>query len=330
MLARWRHPAALMWRGWPDRENADSSATPLRPTENPLSYADSSMKPAVRLLLRLYERASGIDRVEPIYRAWRSSLNVQPGGALNRLMAACGVTLDLLGTSWPPVALRDRPLVIIANHPFGILDGVAALALAEQLGRPFKIMINADLLRVPEVQHYALPIDFSGTPQARRVNLASGTEAIARLQAGESIVIFPAGGIATASVPWGKAADLPWKSFVAKLVHRARADVVPIYFPGQNSGWFHVASQISMFWRLSLVVPEALRRLGRQIEVRIGPVIVYEEMAGMTDRHALTAMLRRRALALAPEAVAPDREGRIRAWERVQRRYRRRAGTLAS
>jgi putative hemolysin len=111
----------------------------------------------------------------------------------------------------------------------------------------------------------------------------------------------------------GRAGDLPWKTFVAKLVHKARADVVPLYFPGQNSWWFHAASQVSMFLRLSLILPEALRRIGQDIEVRVGEVIPYEQMAGITDRGELTAMLRRRVFALCPDVMRADRVGRIRA-----------------
>ncbi len=283
------------------------------------------MTPGKRLFLRLVERSSRIDRASRRYQAWRSGFAAYQGDAMNRLLAACDIKLDLHGAAWPPPGLRDRPLLIIANHPFGVPDGVAALALAEQLGRPVKILMNADLMRIPEMVRFSLPIDFSETREAQKINAASGSEAIAHLKSGGTIIIFPSGGIATAEWPLGRAGDLPWKTFVAKLVHRAQADVLPLFFPGQNSFWFHTASQVSMFWRLSLVLPEALRRMGRDIEVRVGSIIPYDEMAGITNRTDLTAMLRRRVFALCPGDASADHIGRIRAMKpaRAQSKHQR-------
>jgi putative hemolysin len=267
-----------------------------------------------KLLLNLVERSHGIERARRRYHAWRSGFDLYRGDAMNRLLAACDIKLDIRGEAWPPPCLPGRPLLMIANHPFGVPDGVAALALAEQIGRPVKILIHSDLLRIPEIEPFALPIDFSETRAALQINAASGREAIARLKNGETIMIFPAGGIATADWPLGRrAGDLPWKTFVAKLVHKARADVVPLYFSGQNSWIFQAASQVSMFLRTSLIMPEALRCIGRAIEVRVGETIPYEHMCGITDRTELTALLRRRVFALCPHEMSADRVGRIRA-----------------
>jgi putative hemolysin len=285
----------------------------LKRPDNPLSYAHADMPGGKQLLLRLVERSHGIEQASRRYQAWQSGFALYEGDAMNRLLALCDIKLDLHGEPWPPARLPDRPLVIVANHPFGVPDGVAALALAEQLGRPARILINSDLLRIPEMARFSLPIDFSATREALRINAASGSEAIARLKAGETIVIFPSGGIATAGWPFCRAGDLPWKTFVAKLVHKAQADVVPLFFSGQNSWMFHAASRVSMFLRQSLILPEALRRMGRDIEVQVGAIIPYEQMAGIADRNELTAMLRRRVFALCPDEMSVDRVGRIRA-----------------
>jgi len=287
----------------------------LKRPENPLTYVRADMPRGKRLFMRLVEQSNGIGRARLSYEAWRCGMAGCQGDAMNRLLAACDITLDRRGEAWPPACRPGRPLLMIANHPFGIPDGVAALAMAEQIGRPVKILIHADLLRIPEMQPFALPIDFSGTRAALQVNAASGSEAIARLKSGETVIIFPAGGIATANWPLGRASDLQWKTFVAKLVHKARADVAPLYFSGQNSWWFQAASQVSMSLRLSLIVPEALRQIGRTIEVRVGATVPYEEMSCITDRNELTSMLRSRVFALCPGEVRGDRVGRIRAME---------------
>ncbi len=107
---------------------------------------------------------------------------------------------------WPPQNLPDGPLVIVANHPFGIGDGIAVLSLAEQLGRPFRVMIHRDLLKIREMEPYSLPVDFEETKEALKNNLAVRHEAVRLLKEGVTIVIFPAGGVATAPKGFGKAA----------------------------------------------------------------------------------------------------------------------------
>ena len=122
--------------------------------------------------------------------------------------------------------------MIVANHPFGIGDGIAVLSLAEQLGRPFRVMIHADLLKIREMEPYSLPIDFSETKEALKNNLAVRHEAVRLLKEGVTIVVFPAGGVATAPKGFGRAQDLPWKMFPARLVQEAKASVIPMHFSG--------------------------------------------------------------------------------------------------
>ena len=96
-----------------------------------------------------------------------------------------------------------------------------------------------------------------------------------------------------------EAVDAPWHPFTAKLVRTARATVVPIYFPGQNSRFFQLASHLSYSLRIALLFRETANRLGSQVDVAIGPPIPFAELEGFTDRRAMTLELRRRTLELA-------------------------------
>ena len=111
--------------------------------------------------------------------------------------------------NWPPKDLPEGPLVMVANHPYGIADGIAVLSLAEQLGRPFKILINDQLLKVPEMRPYSLPISFEETKEALAINLATRNEALRLLKDGVTIVIFPGGGVATAPKGFGRPRTCP-------------------------------------------------------------------------------------------------------------------------
>ena len=206
-----------------------------------LSYANADHTRLKRWFIRSVEGLSGRDRYARLYEIWRR--DIAPTG--DRIF---GRMLDLIDVSvrsqdqWPPADLPDTPLVIVANHPFGIGDGIAVLSMAEQLGRPFRVMINADLLKIDEMKPYSLPIDFQETKEALKNNLAVRQEALKLLKEGVTIVIFPAGGVATAPKGFGKAQDLPWKMFPARLVQEAKASVIPVHFSGQNGRLFHIVS----------------------------------------------------------------------------------------
>ncbi len=201
---------------------------------------------------------------------------------------------------WPPRNLPDTPVVIIANHPFGIGDGIAVLALAEQLGRPFRVLINNELLKVPEMAPYSLPISFEETKEALALNMATRHEALRLLKEGVTVIVFPAGGVATATKGFGRAEDLPWKMFPAKLIQSAKASVIPIYFEGQNGRLFHLASKVSLTLRLSLLIREFRRLSGKTISSRIGRLIAWDELSALPDRKDILTYLYDAVFAMAP------------------------------
>jgi putative hemolysin len=145
-----------------------------------------------------------------------------------------------------------------------------------------------------------LPIDFRETDEALARNLETRNAAIGLLREGATIIVFPAGGVATAPRPFGRAVELPWKLFTARMV-QARASVLPVYFEGQCSPLFHVASRLSMTLRLSMLIREFRRTVGQKLVARVGDVIAFEELRSGSDRRALIAELYERVHALAPQ-----------------------------
>ncbi len=265
-----------------------SAETDLRFKE--LSYANERDARFKRWFIRSIEGLSGRDRYVRLYDIWRTDIVGKSDRVFGKMLDLIDVTLDVQG-QWPPAIAADRPLVIVANHPFGIGDGIAVLSLAEQLGRPFRVLIHNDLLKVPEMGPYSLPVSFEETKEAVALNMQTRHEAVRLLKEGTTIIIFPAGGVATARRGFGLAEDLPWKIFPAKLVQAARADVVPIYFEGQNGRLFHIASRISMTLRLSLLIREFKRLSGSTIRARVGAMMTWEELSGIKERKDLLALL---------------------------------------
>lgn len=264
-----------------------------------LSYANENDRRLKRWFIRSMEGLSGRNRYAKLYTRWRSDIVGKSERVFGEMLQLIDVTLQTKG-EWPPRNLPDTPIVIIANHPFGIGDGIAVLALAEQLGRPFRVLINNELLKVPEMAPYSLPVSFEETKEALAVNMETRHEALRLLKEGVTIVIFPAGGVATAPKGFGRAEDLPWKIFPAKLIQAARASVIPIYFEGQNGPFFHLASKISLTLRLSLLIREFRRLSGTTIAARIGGVLTPEDLCACGDRKDLLARIYEAVFSMAP------------------------------
>jgi putative hemolysin len=262
-----------------------------------LSYANERDPKLKRWFIRSIEGLSGRDRYARLYDIWRNDIVGKTDRVFGKMLDLIDVELDVKG-DWLPPMEAERPLVIVANHPFGIGDGIAILALAEQLGRPFRVLINDELLKVPEMAPYSLPVSFEETKEALAINMKTRHEALRLLQEGVTIIIFPAGGVATAKKGFGAAEDLPWKIFPAKLVQAAKADVVPIYFEGQNGPLFHIASRLSLTLRLSLLIREFKRLSGSRIQARVGTMMRWEELSVIKDRKDLLTVLHEAVFAM--------------------------------
>jgi putative hemolysin len=260
------------------------------------TYASPGDARLKRLVIRFIEKTTGQPYLKWLYEDNRA--NPAPGesfwaAAVRRLELKIVCNEEALA-QWP----RKGPLVIVANHPFGVLDGIVISYLAEKVRPDFRILTNNVLNRAEEIRHHLLPIDFKDTREARALNLKSRAAARAHLAAGGCLIVFPAGGVSTAPRPWTrKAVDAEWKTFAGKLIHQSHAPVVPVYFAGQNSRLFQLASLVSLTLRLSLLFKEVHDRIGSDVVVRIGDIIPFEPLAGL-GRVQLMDHLRQRTYAL--------------------------------
>lgn len=299
--------------------------------EEPLfTYADPAAPAVKRNLIRLVEAATGQRQLKKIYMDHRRFPVPSESffhSAVRRL--ALNVLYDVAALDAIP---KQGPVVVVANHPYGVLDGIVIAWLVEKARKDFLILTNAVLLRAPELKPYLLPVDFAPTEEAVRTNLRSRATARDHLARGGCVVVFPAGGVSTAPDRLGRkpAVDSPWQPFVSQLVQRARATVVPVCFAGQNSRLFQIASHVSQTLRVSLIFREVRNRIGTDLSVVIGDPIPFDELSGTRDRQDLAADLMRRTYALHADQPSgkrpvdrrlslPDLARRIRAQRAARR-----------
>jgi putative hemolysin len=266
------------------------------------SYAALTDPPVKRKLIQLVERATGQPKLKRLY------LDSRRDPRPSESFWATAVRALSLNVLYDASALErlphTGPTVFVANHPYGVLDGLVISWLVQQVRSDFLVLTNAVLLRAEEVRDYVLPIDFSESPEARAMNVASRAAARAHLAKGGAVVVFPAGAVSTAPDRLGRlpAVDAPWQPFVAQLIQRSRATVVPIWFGGQNSRLFQIASHVSQTLRLSLLFHEVRSRIGTSLPAAIGAPIPFEAIADIKDRQAMADHLRARTYALSLDA----------------------------
>lgn len=267
-----------------------------------LTYASPDDPLPKQVLIRSVERLTGRRRLERIYDMVlnREADHRQLWGAALRELRI-RVDYDVTQLAKVPT---EGPVILIANHPYGVLDGLIICHFASLIRPDFKILIHKSLNREPRVERYMLPIDFNETEEAALTNIETKRRAMETLRAGNAVVIFPAGGISTTvHGPFGRAVDLEWKLFVTKLIQMTAATVVPIYFHGQNSRIFQLVSHMSETLRLALIIHEVNRRMGHTLQVTIGDPIPYEKLAGIRRRKDLLHHLRESIYALSHQKI---------------------------
>ena len=193
------------------------------------------------------------------------------------------------------------PLVVVANHPHGLVDGMVLAWLVGQVRQDYKILTRSLLTGIPEIAEFMLPVPFPHEENAREESLAMRAECMRVLRAGGCIVLFPAGRVAHSDTWMGPAVEAEWNPFTAKMVMRSGASVLPIHFPGQNTRAYQWAARTSATLRQSLLLNEIRAALNKPQRPVIGEPIPAQEIAPWSaDPRGWLAMLRERTLSLAP------------------------------
>ena len=267
-----------------------------------ISYARSAGTPAGRLLIRTVENLTGRQTLIARARGYERAV-AQGADFWSEMMRRYGLHIELLGGSLDDVPATG-PLVMVANHPYGILDGLVMGYLLSGLRRDFRILAHSVFRQAPDVARAILPMDFSGTAQAQRANIAMRAEAVAYLQGGGAIGIFPGGTVSTAARPFGVPLDPVWRSFAARMIGRTGATVVPLWFEGANSRLFQVASHLHQALRMALLLREFRSRVDRPVRLVVGRPIPAASLAAFgADGKAMMDFLRRTTYALDPKGL---------------------------
>jgi putative hemolysin len=253
-------------------------------------------------LIRVLEGVTGRRRL--IARASGYEVEVAKGRSFWQVIPErFGLSLDIIGGSLANIPATG-PLVLIANHPYGILDGLMMGQLLDAIRGDFRILANSVFRRAEDLNRVLLPVSFDETKEAVKLNLETRANALNYLAQGGAIGVFPGGTVSTSAKPFSRPMDPSWRNFTAKMIAKSGATVVPIYFEGHNSRLFQLASHLHSNLRLALLLKEFKSRVDEPVRVVIGQPIPSETIAALkSDPTAMMESLRNATYALSPNRV---------------------------
>lgn len=265
-----------------------------------ISYAVAASTRPARALIRTLENLSG--RPSLIKRAAGYENEVSEGRSFWQVIPErYGISLEVAGGSLSNIP-ANGPLVLIANHPFGILDGLMIGNLLDHVRGDFRILANSVFRKAEALNKVLLPISFDETKEAVKLNLQTRATALEYLANGGAIGVFPGGTVSTSAKAFSRPMDPSWRNFTAKMIAKSNATVVPVYFEGHNSRLFQLASRIHYSLRLGLLINEFKRRLDEPVRMVIGAPIASDVLDGLkSDPTHMMDVLRRHTYALSPD-----------------------------
>ncbi len=267
-----------------------------------LTYSETFDSPLKRNFIMAMEWVTG--KIKVIRRVRRFEKMGTPTGQAfwPATMKAMGITIQT------PQAELDRipetgPVVFVANHPHGLVDG---MILADLIGRrrnDYRILTRSLLTGIDEsASSYMIPVPFLHEEHAQRKMIEMRAKAMEHLGNGGLIALFPSGVVAASETAFGPAIEQEWNVFTAKMIKRSGATIVPCFFPGSNSRAYQIANQFSATLRQGLLIHEVAHAFDKPQKPVIGHPISPEDYADrLKDPRAFMAWLRDHTLSLASD-----------------------------
>ncbi|MCX8952224.1 lysophospholipid acyltransferase family protein [Ruegeria sp. NA] len=264
-----------------------------------ISYAHSAETKGGRMVIKLMENTTG--RMRLIKRAEGYEKDVANGRDFWAVMVdRYGLTLDVSGGSLSSIP-KDGPLILIANHPYGILDGLMMGHILSETRGDFRILAHRVFRKAEDLNRIILPISFDETKEAMQLNLETRKTALSYLGEGGAIGIFPGGTVSTGVKPFSHPMDPGWRGFTARMVAKSNATVVPVFFDGHTSRLFQIASHLHSTLRMGLLIKEFKKRVDTPVKVVIGEPIRRDILDPLSkDTRKMMDFLRKATYELSP------------------------------
>lgn len=166
---------------------------------------------------------------------------------------------------------KTGPVVLVANHPHGMVDGMVMADLVGRVRTDYRILTRAFLTDLDkDAAEFMIPVPFPHEEDAQAKMVEMRKSAMEHLKNGGMIALFPSGVVASSDSMFGPVIEAEWNLFTAKMIRKSGARVVPCFFPGSNSRWYQIANQLSATLRQSLLIHEIVNACGKPQKPVIG------------------------------------------------------------
>lgn len=261
------------------------------------SHADVPQRPVlsrVAGLPGLAARFTPVGRARNLYRRVQQSPD---GFKLETLLNEMRIRLRVNSADQKRIP-DSGPVVVVANHPYGVLDGAILTVLLTRVRPDVRILSNFLLDDIPELAQHCIFVDPFQTDRSAELNRRAMREALSWLQDGGALAIFPAGEVSHWQMPPAHIADPAWNDIAVRLIRRSGASALPVYFCGHNGVAFQLLGMIHPKLRTGFLLEQFLQQEGKTIEVRMGSEIPNEELAEIDDDRQAIEYLRWRTYLL--------------------------------
>ncbi|MGQ9797442.1 lysophospholipid acyltransferase family protein [Desulfosoma sp.] len=208
------------------------------------------------------------------------------------------LSIRLVVRGCPETIPQRGPLLVVANHPFGGIEGLVAAQMVLAVRSDVKIMANAFLSRIPEMAPLLFGVDPFRARRSIDRNIGPLRMCFRWLKGGGVLIMFPSGTVSHFHLRKRAVVDPSWSETLGRLVLRSRCAVVPMHFEGANSLWFHLLGLMHPRLRTLLLPREMHGKCGRTIPVTVGRTIYFDELAGIGSAAGMTEYLRAQTYAL--------------------------------
>jgi len=259
------------------------------------SFANGEMGALSNHFIRSIEKITGQPRIRKLYFDYVKD-DLPPENFWSDALRRLNISIDLTRSNIdgiPASIPATGPVLAIANHPYGVIDGLALCALMADVRQDYKIITHRVLRQAPAVMDKILPVDFDETEAALASNLKTRADATKHMKNGGAVIIFPAGAISLAPNFVGNAIDTDWKTFAAKLAQVPDTTTIPFYFDGRNSLLYQMARRISVTLGYSLMFREICKKMGHSISLHMRQPIHASTLSQFGSRTEVTEYLRR-------------------------------------
>ncbi len=263
-----------------------------------LSYAGTFTNPLKVLTIRAIEWLTAKVMLLQLIRSFEKSGSPVGVTFWSKAVAHMGIRIDTPADEIARIPATG-PVVLVANHPHGLVDGMIMAELVSRVRSDFRILTRSLLTGIPEIEEFMIPVPFPHEENSRELGLEMRDLTMAHLADGGLVILFPAGRVATSDTWFGPAVEAEWNLFTHKMVAKSGAVIVPIHFTGQNSRAYQIANKVAATVRQGLLLYEIRRALFKAQRPYVGmPIPATELDKWKGNPRGFLAWLREHTLAL--------------------------------